>query len=192
MEKRKCKQCGKNFVISDSESDFFKSKGLELPKRCKECRKSNRGPAEESRPDAPGKAPLFVKLIVPLLFVIIAAVFGFDEFFGSKSEAPASQSAAALDTSRQSDSTLTFRNSDTLNDHYEKHGIEMGFSTAWEYEKAAAEVVSSPDAIYKTEKEDGDGVYYIEASNDFVIVSDDGYIRTYFHPDDGKAYFDRQ
>ena len=35
-------------------------------------------------------------------------------------------------------------------------------------------------------------VYYKEDTNEFVVVSTDGYIRTYFNPDSGKKYFDRQ
>ena len=38
-----CKQCGKSFVLTDGEIEFYKSKGLNLPKRCKECRKKNNG-----------------------------------------------------------------------------------------------------------------------------------------------------
>ncbi len=68
----------------------------------------------------------------------------------------------------------------------------MGFASAAEYEKAAAAVPANPDALHKTEKEDGDDVYYIEATNEFVVVSTDGYIRTYFLPDSGKRYFDKQ
>jgi pyocin large subunit-like protein len=85
-----------------------------------------------------------------------------------------------------------FRNSKLLEQHYEKHGIEMGFSSAEEYEAAASAVVTNPEALHKTEAEDGDDVYYIEDTNEFVVVSTDGYIRTYFLPDGGKAYFDRQ
>lgn len=87
---------------------------------------------------------------------------------------------------------LKFRNSKLLNQHYEKHGKEMGFSSAEEYENAAAAVPLHPDVLHKTEKEDGDDVYYIEATNEFVVVSTDGYIRTYFLPDSGKSYYDRQ
>ena len=36
-----CKQCGKEFVLTDGEIEFYKSKGLNLPKRCKDCRKKN-------------------------------------------------------------------------------------------------------------------------------------------------------
>ena len=85
-----------------------------------------------------------------------------------------------------------FRNQNLLDQHYEKHGREMGFSSAEEYEKAASAVVNDPNALHKTEKEDGDDVYYIERTNEFVVVSTDGYIRTYFLPDRGIDYYNKQ
>lgn len=87
---------------------------------------------------------------------------------------------------------LTFRNDNLLSGHYEKHGIEMGFSSKEEYQAAAAAVVGNPKALHKVEEEDGDDVYYVEDTNEFVVVSTDGYIRTYFNPDDGIDYFNRQ
>ena len=68
----------------------------------------------------------------------------------------------------------------------------MGFESAEEYEKAAAAVVANPDALHKIEKEDGDDVYYLESTNEFVIVSKDGYIRTYFLPSSGIKYYNKQ
>ena len=85
-----------------------------------------------------------------------------------------------------------FRSKKLLDQHYDKHGKEMGFASAADYEKAASDVINSPDALYKTEAEDGDGVYYIEETNEFAVLSTDGYIRTYFNPSGGKKYFDRQ
>lgn len=85
-----------------------------------------------------------------------------------------------------------FRNNNLLTQHYEKHGIEMGFKSKEDYEKAASDVINNPDALHKTEKEDGDYVYYVEATNEFVILSIDGYIRTYFLPNAGLAYYNRQ
>lgn len=64
-----------------------------------------------------------------------------------------------------SSETITFRKEGNLTSHYEKHGIEMGFSSEEEY---------------------------LEATNEFVVVSQDGYIRTYFCPDDGIDYYNRQ
>ena len=85
-----------------------------------------------------------------------------------------------------------FRNEDLLKQHYEKHGMDMGFDSMEDYEEAAGAVVYHPDVLTKTEEEDGDYVYYIEESNEFVVISQDGYIRTYFNPDDGIDYFNRQ
>ena len=85
-----------------------------------------------------------------------------------------------------------FRNERLLTEHYEKHGIEMGFPNAAAYEAAASAVITNPNSLFKIEAEDGDGVYYLEATNEFVVLSTDGYIRTYFLPSSGKAYFDRQ
>lgn len=110
----------------------------------------------------------------------------------SESTPPESSSESEPAESVPEAPQLRFRNQKLLKQHYEKHGIEMGFSSAEEYEKAAAAVVSHPDALHKTEAEDGDDVYYIESTNEFVVVSTDGYLRTYFNPDRGIDYFNRQ
>lgn len=85
-----------------------------------------------------------------------------------------------------------FRNAKLLEEHYQKHGIEMGFASAEEYQAAASAVVLNENSLHKLEAEDGDDVYYLEATNDFVIVSTDGYIRTYFRPDSGINYYNKQ
>ena len=41
--KIRCVQCGKVFELSQNEIDFYYSKGLDLPKRCKSCRDKNSG-----------------------------------------------------------------------------------------------------------------------------------------------------
>ena len=33
-----CKDCGKEFVLTASEQEWYKEKGFVEPKRCKECR----------------------------------------------------------------------------------------------------------------------------------------------------------
>ncbi len=85
-----------------------------------------------------------------------------------------------------------FRNAKLLNQHYDKHGIEMGFASAEEYEEAACAVLNNPNALHKTEKEDGDEVYYVEDTNEFVVLSKDGYMRTYFLPSAGIKYYNKQ
>ena len=103
---------------------------------------------------------------------------------------PASESAGK----KVGDTEVTywFRTKAQRDQHYEKHGIDMGFASAEEYLIAANEVVKDPSSLHKTEKEDGDDVYYRERDNAFVIVSTDGYLRTFFYPSGGKNYYDRQ
>ena len=48
LEKNKltrCKGCGKYYIIKEEEIEWFKAKGYDLPKRCKECRKKRKGGA---------------------------------------------------------------------------------------------------------------------------------------------------
>ena len=87
---------------------------------------------------------------------------------------------------------LSFRNESLWESHYEKHGIDMGFASMEEYLEAANLVLYNEDTLHKTEAEDGDDVYFLEETGEFVVVSTDGYIRTYFIPDDGIDYFNRQ
>lgn len=90
------------------------------------------------------------------------------------------------------DKTLKFRYEDRLLEHFNKHGDEFGYATAEEYLAGANRVINSPDALHKNEAEDGDDIYYLESTNEIVFVSSDGYIRTYFKPDDGINYYNRQ
>ncbi len=96
----------------------------------------------------------------------------------------------------QSDIKITtdahFRNEYLLKEHYEKHGKYMGYSNAQDYEEGAQKVISNPDSLLKTEKEDGDKVYYLKETNEIVFVSQDDIIRTYFNPNEGIEYFNRQ
>lgn len=87
---------------------------------------------------------------------------------------------------------LKFRYEDRLTEHFQKHGSEFGYKTAEEYLAGANRVIASPDALHKKEAEDGDDVYYLEATNEIVFVSGDGYIRTYFKPSSGIDYYNRQ
>lgn len=85
-----------------------------------------------------------------------------------------------------------FRNDKYLTEHFEKHGDDFDYTTKEEYLAGANKVISSEDVLHKIEKEDGDDVYYLKETNEFVIVSTYGYIRTYFKPADGIEYYNRQ
>ena len=85
-----------------------------------------------------------------------------------------------------------FRTKKLRDSHFEKHGIEMGFETPEEYIEAANRVICNPDALHKLEAEDNDHVYFVEETNEFVVLSQDGYLRTYYIADGGLDYFNRQ
>ena len=84
-----------------------------------------------------------------------------------------------------------FKYADRLASHYEKHGMEMGFESEEEYLEGANALINNPEALHKTEAEDGDDIYYLESTNEIAFVSKEGYIRTYFICS-GKSYYDRQ
>lgn len=102
------------------------------------------------------------------------------------------ESVSELKPETESGYKYTFRNEQLLSDHYEKHGIYMKYKKPEQYLKGANRVIEDPDTLHAIEAEDGDDVYYLERTNEFVVVSKDGYIRTYFCPEDGIDYFHRQ
>lgn len=130
----------------------------------------------------------FLKIVATVVLLLVVVSGAWSHFSGDNNGDSASNSTYSSTVS----SNVRFRNANLLNEHYKKHGVEMGFSSAEAYESAARDVVNNSKALHKTEAEDGDDVYYLESTNEFVIVSTDGYIRTYFKPNDGLKYFNRQ
>lgn len=85
----------------------------------------------------------------------------------------------------------SFRTQKLFDDHYKKHGDEFGSITKEEYLSGANALIANKNALQKTE-DDGDKLFYLENSNEFAVLSSDGYIRTYFRPDSGIDYWNRQ
>ena len=69
-------------------------------------------------------------------------------------------------------------------------GRKPGCATAEEYLAAANAVVANPAALHKLQAEDGDDLYFLESTGEFVVVSPAGYLRTYYLTD--RDYFERQ
>ncbi len=252
--KRICKQCGKEFVLTQDEIAFYQSKNLHIPKRCEACRRENRASGKTGKQIQPvaqdnsqvvrayhgggnGRKKswaVIVAVLILLAAVIIGSRMGFmpgqdggtvqeqtvqmpageradiaaaEEMSAEKPAAaelstdePAVEPAAAELSTSEPEAVVTpavtytynFRKAEYLQEHFAKHGAEFGYASAEEYLAGANRVIASADVLHKLEAEDGDDVYYLEATNEFVIVSTDGFLRTYFKPEDGKAYFDRQ
>lgn len=196
MIKRECKQCGEEFTLTDSEMKFYNEKGLNLPKRCSECRKKNKNinnNEKESiketniqRINSKNKSKKFRNIIivaVVLLLSFIGKVFNinFDAL-----------NIGSVLQSQKADGVLEFRNDNLWEEHFLKHGGEFGYTTKEDYLEGANEVVTSASSKHKQEAEDGDDIYYDAENNEIVFVSKDGYIRTYFKPSDGIEYYNRQ
>lgn len=193
---RTCKQCGKTFTLTQSERDFYQNKNLSVPKRCEKCRAKHKqvNHPSGSPTDTPSgtgsnyrKAKgYFRSTIVGFLIVAVIMIFAGCQLV------PSLLGTDTSDSGKTASSSYSFRSEKLLSEHYSKHGIEMGFASAQEYEAGAVAVIENAAALHKVEEEDGDEVYYLKSTNEFVVVSTDGYIRTYFKPDDGIAYYNRQ
>lgn len=197
MEKRTCKDCGREFTLTDSEIKFYKDKNLELPKRCNECRNARKNKVNnEEKIDKIGSktSTNFNNKGKTIRNIIIAAIVLISSFFGIKLNFFQGDSPLNNDnnTAVQQNYSLTFRNDKLLEEHFKKHGSEFNYKDEDEYVKGAIAVINSPSSLHKTEKEDGDEIYYDKEKNEIVFVSKDGFIRTYFKPNDGVKYYNRQ
>lgn len=206
----KCVQCGKVFDLSEAEKDYYEEKGLQAPTRCRQCRQSNRLSNKEDaiprgRMRRQERRNAIRKVPVLTLVMLIAATFAFLNLVrrdsgvkpGTGTGRVVSGTALSTDAGNKKkpasiQPAVMFRSEQLLKEHYEKHGREMGYESSDEYLAGANAAIHHSKALHKTQKEDGDDVYYVASTNDFVVVSTDGYIRTYFRPEDGMAYYNRQ
>ena len=136
-----------------------------------------------------------IAIAVALVIAILGFIFNGTGFFEPESTAPnqvpsynQQQATNSVESQLQQ---YTFRNEKALQGHFEKHKDEFEYINVSEYLEGANRVINDINALHKIEEEDGDDVYYLEATNELVIVSTDGYIRTYFKPTDGINYFKR-
>lgn len=199
-----CVQCGKTFEISKAEQDYYKSQHVPVPTCCRSCRKSNRIVEEISVPKRylgliykrserrRGKIGMVFrgKYLIFSLVALLLFSWATDRRMRQNYNAPV-VSGSAMETTNPADIRI-FRNFDLLNEHFKKHGRDMGYTSADAYLEAANNVIHNPAALHKKQAEDGDDIYFLNETNDLVIVSTDGYIRTYFRPEDGIAYYNRQ
>lgn len=203
---RKCVQCGKIFTLNDSEIDFYNSKNLSLPKRCKACREINKGKkagynryTKRTKASEKVSAPtasvvgflvlfLLLKLNIPvttafivsLVSAVVSAVLIY-LFAGRKIE------IEEFDTAPY---TYTFYDTASMVAHYVKHGKEVGCDSMENYLYKANSVIENPKALKKIQKEDGDTAYFYPPTGDFAVVAKAGYIRTYFRAD--LHYFNKR
>lgn len=192
METKKCVQCDKEFTITDSEMQFFENRNLNIPKRCKECREKNKTHQVKtnSYPTNMRKVKTFTirKPYLIIAVLLLVSIIAFFKYEVSTDKSDGFHSTQGVNVSKP----YNFRSESLLQEHFNKHGNDFGYESASQYENGANAVINSPSALHKTEVEDGDEVYYIKPTNELVILSSDGYIRTYFKPEEGMEYYNKQ
>ncbi len=203
---RNCVQCGREFNLSDSEIEFYNSKGLDLPKRCKACRDKNKNSNGEYRNytttlpltfrDVSISAILFAGIFITIMSVsanggftlptvlldLIALIVIF-----CLAKIKRRIDVQEFDTS---DYPHTFYDTESMTEHYIKHGKQTNCKNMEEYLCKANAVIDSKTTISKIQKEDGDTAYFNTHTNEFVVVAKAGYIRTYFIA--SLSYYNKQ
>lgn len=202
-----CAQCGKTFDISEKEKEYCRNSNIPLPDCCGSCRRRDRIRKQDRFPKrylglfpkrSKKKSMGNIGMVFHgkyLLWSLIALLV-FNQAISLRMREnytpPGSTGFTASGSVTGIHETLIFRNFDLLQEHFEKHGRDMGYASTEEYLAAANSVVTDPSALHKKQAEDGDDVYFLQKTNDLVIVSTDGYIRTYFRPEDGIDYYNKQ
>lgn len=204
MEKRTCVQCHKEFTLTDGEIEFYNSKNLTLPKRCKECRSNNKNAQskpknannsttnnsiDNNRSTNKSLKKIIVYILIALL-VIVAVINGINVLVPDDNSTTTKVNGTLAITQQVQLKEYKFRNQKLFTQHFQKHGAEVGANSEEEYLKMANAVINNPNVLTKTEAEDNDMVYYVKDTREFVVVSTDGYIRTYYLAD--YDYFQRQ
>jgi hypothetical protein len=78
-----------------------------------------------------------------------------------------------------------------LEQHFEKHGAEMGIATQDDYLRAAQALVRGGPGV-ETFQRGGDTLFFKAQTGEFAVLSSRNVIRTYFRPSDGPRYWERQ
>ena len=107
--------------------------------------------------------------------------------------------AAAVPAERAASTTSVrrnagFRSRQRLNEHFAKHGAEFGQVSRDEYLHRAQVLRDTTvgNNILEFRRDDGTVSRFDRTSGAFVAFDADGTIRTFFRPNDGEAYFQRQ
>ncbi len=78
-----------------------------------------------------------------------------------------------------------------LDDHFARHGADVGARSAQDYAELAARFRDDPSHLVKIGP-DGTVRMYDPATNTFAAYTPDGITKTFFRPGSGAAYWDRQ
>jgi pyocin large subunit-like protein len=87
-----------------------------------------------------------------------------------------------------------FRSRAQFDEHYQKHGAEFGNISQSEYLRLAQELRDAPvgGPILEIKRQDGEFSRFDRRHSHFGAYNPDRTIRTFFIPNDGERYFERQ
>ena len=90
--------------------------------------------------------------------------------------------------------SVGFRSSERLEEHFQKHGSEFRAATVQDYLQLAQALRDRPAGgdVLERVREDGVVTRFDRGSGAFIAFGADGVIRTFFRPNDGERYFERQ
>jgi filamentous hemagglutinin len=128
---------------------------------------------------------------IALFVVVVAAAVGVNRYYATNHVTPAAAAVSTADAVWSHGQEGGNRNAE---EHWEKHGREFPeFHSAQEYEQGALRFITRPPpgTLTKT-RENGDTLFYDPATNTFAVKDRHGEPRTFFRPDSGRAYWDRQ
>jgi len=149
----------------------------------------------------PLKSPPLVRWL-SLLVVLVAIVARF-ALHPSPPAAPAAASArvsapvaasAAPAGARVFGASTGFRSRERLEEHFQKHGAEFHAASADEYLRLAQSMRdrAAGGDVLELVRADGTVSRFDRATGAFLAFDADGVIRTFFRPNDGERYFQRQ
>lgn len=153
---------------------------------------------QSTRSHAPTRAKVPLS-IGALVLAVLAFVFGPD-LVGSEVATPDGASAPrASQVELVTHPEIGFRSRVELDDHFQKHGAEFRAVDGapihkGEYLRRAQELRDRPlgGGVLEKKRQDGVITRFDETSGAFVAFNERLVIRTFFRPDDGVRYFERQ
>ena len=86
-------------------------------------------------------------------------------------------------------------NKKSLNKHYDNHGKSMGFDNKESYKQHAikfANTIDKKNCETFVDQKTGATYKYNKKTNEFAIITKDGYVTTYFKPKEGYSYYKKQ
>ncbi len=213
--KKKCVQCGKAFEISESEKQFFESKNLTLPKRCRECREKNKNSGNSQKNTKATKSTIkydsyYVKkestatlttVILTSIVALVAFILKADTTFTIITAGVAlislikyilgsGKNKVFIQEFDTSIYKYTFYDTNSMVKHYVKHGEQTDCNSMEDYLYKANMVIIDKKSLTKEQKKDGDRIYYNNRTKEFVVIAKAGYVRTYFIASD--KYYNKQ